>query len=71
MTLGPGESEGGRDNRHQGADRWLYVVSSRASGGAPRGPLGSRRGNAVRKKLVPPTARPGSTRWRAQRRYER
>jgi mannose-6-phosphate isomerase-like protein (cupin superfamily) len=24
MTLGPGESEGGPDNRHQ---EWLYVVS--------------------------------------------
>jgi mannose-6-phosphate isomerase-like protein (cupin superfamily) len=27
MTLGPGDSEGGPDNRHQGADQWLYVVS--------------------------------------------
>jgi mannose-6-phosphate isomerase-like protein (cupin superfamily) len=27
MTLAPGESEGGPDNRHQGADQWLYVVS--------------------------------------------
>ena len=27
MTLGPGESEGGPDNRHRGADQWLYVVS--------------------------------------------
>src|SRR6202042_2472453 len=27
MTLGPGETEGGPDNRHQGADQWLYVVS--------------------------------------------
>ena len=26
MTLGPGEVEGGPDNRHQGADQWLYVV---------------------------------------------
>ena len=27
MTLGPGEEEGGPDNRHRGADQWLYVVS--------------------------------------------
>jgi mannose-6-phosphate isomerase-like protein (cupin superfamily) len=27
MTLGPGETEGGLDNRHRGADQWLYVVS--------------------------------------------
>ena len=27
MTLGPGEAESGPDNRHKGADQWLYVVS--------------------------------------------
>ena len=27
MTLGPGETEGGPDNNHRGADQWLYVVS--------------------------------------------
>jgi mannose-6-phosphate isomerase-like protein (cupin superfamily) len=27
MTLGPGEKEGGPDNRHRGSDQWLYVVS--------------------------------------------
>jgi mannose-6-phosphate isomerase-like protein (cupin superfamily) len=26
MTLGPGDTEGGPDNRHRGADQWLYVV---------------------------------------------
>jgi mannose-6-phosphate isomerase-like protein (cupin superfamily) len=26
MTLGPGESEGGPDNRHRGADQWHFVV---------------------------------------------
>jgi mannose-6-phosphate isomerase-like protein (cupin superfamily) len=26
MTLAPGETEGGPDNRHKGADQWLYVV---------------------------------------------
>ncbi len=27
MTLGPGETEGGPDNRHRGTDQWLFVVS--------------------------------------------
>jgi mannose-6-phosphate isomerase-like protein (cupin superfamily) len=27
MTLAPGGSEGGPDNRHRGADQWLFVVS--------------------------------------------
>jgi mannose-6-phosphate isomerase-like protein (cupin superfamily) len=27
MTLAPGETEGGPDNRHKGADQWVYVVS--------------------------------------------
>ena len=27
MSLAPGETEGGRDNRNRGADQWLYVVS--------------------------------------------
>jgi mannose-6-phosphate isomerase-like protein (cupin superfamily) len=29
MTLRPGGKEGGPDNRHQGADQWLYVVYGR------------------------------------------
>ncbi|MFN2564694.1 MAG: cupin domain-containing protein [Gemmatimonadaceae bacterium] len=27
MVLAPGDSEGGPDNRHRGADQWLYVLS--------------------------------------------
>jgi mannose-6-phosphate isomerase-like protein (cupin superfamily) len=27
MVIPPGDSEGGPDNRHRGADQWLYVVS--------------------------------------------
>jgi mannose-6-phosphate isomerase-like protein (cupin superfamily) len=27
MVVAPGEHEGGSDNRHGGADQWLYVVS--------------------------------------------
>jgi mannose-6-phosphate isomerase-like protein (cupin superfamily) len=29
MVLAPGDSEGGDDNRHRGADQWLYVVAGR------------------------------------------
>lgn len=27
MTLAPGDTEGGPDNRHKGADQWMFVVS--------------------------------------------
>ena len=27
MVLGPRDSEGGPDNRHRGADQWLFVLS--------------------------------------------
>ena len=26
MTIAPGDREGGPDNRHRGADQWLFVV---------------------------------------------
>lgn len=26
MVIAPGETEGGPDNRHRGADQWLYVL---------------------------------------------
>jgi mannose-6-phosphate isomerase-like protein (cupin superfamily) len=29
MVLAPGDSEGGSDNRHRGADQWLYVLSGK------------------------------------------
>lgn len=29
MTLDPGDCEGGPDNRHRGADQWLFVESGR------------------------------------------
>jgi mannose-6-phosphate isomerase-like protein (cupin superfamily) len=29
MVIPPGDSEGGPDNRHRGADQWLYVLSGR------------------------------------------
>lgn len=31
MTLPPGETEGGPDNRHKGAAQWLFVVSGRGT----------------------------------------
>jgi mannose-6-phosphate isomerase-like protein (cupin superfamily) len=31
MVIEPGDCEGGPDNRHRGADQWLYVVSGRGS----------------------------------------
>lgn len=27
MVIAPGDCEGGPDNKHRGADQWLYVVS--------------------------------------------
>lgn len=27
MVIAPGDSEGGADNAHRGADQWVYVVS--------------------------------------------
>jgi mannose-6-phosphate isomerase-like protein (cupin superfamily) len=27
MVLGPGDTEGGPDNRHRGSDQWMYVVA--------------------------------------------
>ena len=27
MMIAPGDGEGGPDNRHRGADQWLYVIS--------------------------------------------
>jgi mannose-6-phosphate isomerase-like protein (cupin superfamily) len=29
MVLDPGATEGGPDNRHRGADQWLFVISGR------------------------------------------
>src|SRR5688500_6096024 len=31
MVLAPGGREGGADNRHRGADQWLFVVSGNGS----------------------------------------
>ena len=29
MVIAPGDGEGGPDNRHRGADQWLFVVEGR------------------------------------------
>ena len=31
MTLGPGDTEGGPDNRHRGSDQWLFVAEGSGS----------------------------------------
>ncbi len=31
MVLGPGSSTGGPNNRHEGSDQWLYVISGEGS----------------------------------------
>jgi mannose-6-phosphate isomerase-like protein (cupin superfamily) len=31
LVIEPGDSEGGPDNRHRGADQWLFVLSGRGS----------------------------------------
>jgi mannose-6-phosphate isomerase-like protein (cupin superfamily) len=46
MVIAPGDSEGGPDNRHRGADQWLYVVSG--TGVALVHVNGRRRGIALR-----------------------
>src|SRR3982751_3207393 len=38
MVIEPGDCEGGRDNRHRGADQWLFVLS-----GSGEAILGGRR----------------------------
>ena len=45
MVLAPGDAEGSADNRHRGADQWLYVVS-----GSGEAIVGGRR-----RKLAPGT----------------
>jgi len=31
MVIEPGDCEGGPDNRHRGADQWLFVTSGRGA----------------------------------------
>ena len=32
MVIAPGDAEGGTENRHSGADQWLFVVSGTGAG---------------------------------------
>jgi mannose-6-phosphate isomerase-like protein (cupin superfamily) len=32
MVIAPGDSEGGPDNDHRGADQWLFVLSGTGTG---------------------------------------
>ena len=31
MVIAPGDAEGGQDNRHRGADQWLFVLEGRGT----------------------------------------
>ena len=43
MVLAPGEREGGPDNRHRGADQWLFVVAGTGTAVVGRRPHPLRR----------------------------
>lgn len=55
MVLAPGDAEGGADNRHRGADQWLFVLS-----GSGEARVGRRRHRLLLRTLnfyVPPAYR--------------
>jgi mannose-6-phosphate isomerase-like protein (cupin superfamily) len=47
MTLWPGETEGGPDNRHRGADQWLFVVGGTGTAIVNKRPIELREGTLV------------------------
>ena len=47
MTLAPGETEGGPDNCHRGADQWLFVVARDGRGRRQRRESAAVSGDAV------------------------
>jgi len=47
MTLAPGENEGGPDNRHRGADQWLFVVGGEGQAIVEGEPVDLREGTLV------------------------
>ena len=47
MVLGPGDSEGGPDNRHGGADQWLYVVEGTGMATVNRSKVSLKAGSLV------------------------
>src|SRR5947207_635353 len=65
MTLGPGEIEGGPDNRHQGADQWLYVVSGTGAAIIDGERVELRAGTLLPRASARPGVEPGSPRIRS------
>jgi mannose-6-phosphate isomerase-like protein (cupin superfamily) len=47
MTLAPGDAEGDADNRHRGADQWLFVQSGRGVAVVNRRRVALRAGSIV------------------------
>ena len=47
MVLSPGQSTGGDDNVHTGADQWLYVVSGRGEATVERRKVGIETGELL------------------------
>jgi mannose-6-phosphate isomerase-like protein (cupin superfamily) len=47
MTLAPGQTEGGPDNRHPGADQWLSVVGGTGEAVANGEPVALRPGTPL------------------------
>ena len=47
MVIGPGDSEGGPDNKHRGADQWLYVLSGTGVATISRRKVSLRAGSLV------------------------
>jgi mannose-6-phosphate isomerase-like protein (cupin superfamily) len=46
-TLAPGQTEGGSDNRHPGADQWLYVVGGTGEAVVNGEPVAPRQGTLL------------------------
>ena len=47
MVIAPGDCEGGPDNKHRGADQWLYVVSGTGVATIARKKIALRSGSLV------------------------
>lgn len=47
MVIAPGDCEGGSDNRHRGADQWLYVLSGKGSATVSRRKLALKPGSLL------------------------
>jgi len=47
MVITPGDAEGDANNRHRGADQWLYVVSGTGRAIVDSRPVALRRGSLL------------------------